>query len=81
LGIATEPIDVALAGEADRDYVLRLIRDRIKPQQQLGTTDDCRFAPFCDDVSTSRETAFAKICSRLQGTAMAAQELGLSVGR
>ena len=27
----------------------------------LGTCDDCGFAPFADDVSTSRDTAFAKI--------------------
>jgi 5-methyltetrahydropteroyltriglutamate--homocysteine methyltransferase len=29
------------------------------PLEQLGTTDDCGFSPFCDDVSTSRETALA----------------------
>ena len=34
------------------------------PEKQLGTTDDCGFAPFGDDVSTSRETAFAKITAR-----------------
>jgi 5-methyltetrahydropteroyltriglutamate--homocysteine methyltransferase len=106
---------LALAGERDRDYVLRIIRDRIKPHhrifvgvvspidprietpeevrdrilqaaryiplQQLGTTDDCGFSPFCDDTSTSRETAFAKIGARVRGTELAAQELGLSVGR
>lgn len=104
---------VALAGEPDREYVLRLISDRIKPHhrvfvgvvspinprietaeeirdrileaaryipiEQLGTTDDCGFAPFCDDTSTSRETAFAKIRSRVEGTALAAQELGVSL--
>ena len=41
------------------------------PLAQLGTTDDCGFSPFSDDVSTSRETAFAKIRSRVQGTRMA----------
>jgi 5-methyltetrahydropteroyltriglutamate--homocysteine methyltransferase len=104
---------VALASERDRAYVLRMIRDRLKPHQrvfvgvvspisarietpeevrdrileaaryipieQLGTTDDCGFAPFCDDESTSRETAFAKIKSRVQGTALAAAELGGTV--
>jgi 5-methyltetrahydropteroyltriglutamate--homocysteine methyltransferase len=103
---------IALAGEPDHEYVLKLIRDRIQPHhrifvgvispidprvetpeevrdrvlvaaryipiKQLGTTDDCGFAPFCDDTSTSRETAFAKIRSRVRGTALAAQELGLS---
>ncbi|HEX2210506.1 MAG TPA: hypothetical protein VHG93_22695 [Longimicrobium sp.] len=46
------------------------------PAEQLGTTDDCGFAPFSDDESTSRDTAFAKIRSRVLGTALAARELG-----
>jgi 5-methyltetrahydropteroyltriglutamate--homocysteine methyltransferase len=54
------------------------VRDRVIqasnyiPIDQLGTTDDCGFAPFSDDVSTSRETAFAKIRARVEGTALAA---------
>jgi 5-methyltetrahydropteroyltriglutamate--homocysteine methyltransferase len=101
---------VALAGEADREHVLRIIREYVKPDQrvfvgvispidpriesaeevrdrvleaaryipldQLGTTDDCGFAPFSDDRSTSRDTAFAKIRARVEGTALASQELG-----
>jgi 5-methyltetrahydropteroyltriglutamate--homocysteine methyltransferase len=47
------------------------------PLDQLGTTDDCGFAPFCDDVSTTRETAFAKIRARVEGTALAARTLGI----
>jgi 5-methyltetrahydropteroyltriglutamate--homocysteine methyltransferase len=53
------------------------IRDRILeaaryiPVEQLGTTDDCGFSPFCDDTSTTREKAFAKIRSRVEGTALA----------
>jgi 5-methyltetrahydropteroyltriglutamate--homocysteine methyltransferase len=47
------------------------------PIRQLGTTDDCGYSPFCDDTSTTRETAFAKIRARIQGTAMA--ELKLSI--
>lgn len=102
---------VALAGEKDPEYVLRIIRKYLKtdqrifvgvispidprletpegvcervleaaryiPLNQLGTTDDCGFSPFCDDTSTSRETAFAKIRARVMGTAMAARQLGL----
>ncbi len=49
----------------------------ILPVEQLGTTDDCGFAPFADDTSTARETAFGKIRSRVEGTALAARELGL----
>ena len=60
------------------------VRDRVLeaaqyiPVAQLGTTDDCGFAPFCDDTSTSRETAFAKIRARVEGTALASEVLGLS---
>ena len=45
------------------------------PLEQLGTTDDCGFSPFCDDVSTTRDTAFAKIRARVLGTALAAKRL------
>lgn len=45
------------------------------PVQQLGTTDDCGFSPFADDVSTSRDTAFAKIKARVEGTKLAEQKL------
>jgi 5-methyltetrahydropteroyltriglutamate--homocysteine methyltransferase len=101
---------VALAGERDRQRVLGIIREHLRPHQrvfvgviatidprietaeevrdrvleaarfipieQLGTTDDCGFAPFSDDTSTSREIAFAKIRARVRGTALAAEELG-----
>jgi 5-methyltetrahydropteroyltriglutamate--homocysteine methyltransferase len=46
------------------------------PLDQLGTTDDCGFSPFGDDTSTARETAFAKIRARVEGTELAARELG-----
>jgi 5-methyltetrahydropteroyltriglutamate--homocysteine methyltransferase len=58
------------------------VRDRILeaaayiPLAQLGTTDDCGFAPFSDDTSTSRDTAFAKIRARVLGTALAETALG-----
>ena len=41
------------------------------PVDQLGTTDDCGFSPFADDISTSRDIAFAKIKARVEGTRMA----------
>jgi 5-methyltetrahydropteroyltriglutamate--homocysteine methyltransferase len=59
------------------------VRDRVLtaadfiPVGQLGTTDDCGFSPFSDDVVSSRETAFAKIRARIQGTELAAAELGV----
>ena len=58
------------------------IRDRVLeaaeyiPPAQLGTTDDCGYAPFSDDTSTTRDTAFAKIRSRVRGTALAAATIG-----
>ncbi|MBN9381788.1 MAG: cobalamin-independent methionine synthase II family protein [Chitinophagaceae bacterium] len=39
--------------------------------EQLGTTDDCGFSPFADDISTSREMAFEKIKARIDGTRLA----------
>jgi 5-methyltetrahydropteroyltriglutamate--homocysteine methyltransferase len=53
------------------------VRDRVLeasefiPPAQLGTTDDCGFSPFGDDLSTARETAFAKIRARVEGTQLA----------
>jgi 5-methyltetrahydropteroyltriglutamate--homocysteine methyltransferase len=101
---------IALAGEKDRERVLKAIRAHLKPEQrvfvgvvapidprvetpeavcgrvleaaryipvgQLGTCDDCGFSPFCDDTTTSRETAFAKIRARVKGTALASKILG-----
>jgi 5-methyltetrahydropteroyltriglutamate--homocysteine methyltransferase len=46
------------------------------PTEQLGTTDDCGFAPFADDTSTAREVAFKKIQARVEGTELAARALG-----
>lgn len=57
------------------------VRDRVLeaakyiPLDQLGTTDDCGFAPFSDDTSTSRGTAFAKVKARVIGTRLAAEIL------
>lgn len=45
------------------------------PAVQLGTTDDCGFAPFADDTSTARDLAFAKISARVRGTALAADRI------
>ena len=46
------------------------------PLERLGTTDDCGFSPFGDDISTARETAFAKISARVIGTQLASEKLG-----
>lgn len=60
--------------EEVRDMVLRAAS--VIPIDQLGTTDDCGFAPFGDDTSTSREIAFAKMRARIDGTHMAEDVLG-----
>ena len=60
--------------EEIRDRVLAAAR--YLPVDQLGTTDDCGFSPFSDDTSTSRDTAFAKIRARVEGTALAAAAIG-----
>lgn len=71
----TDPVDPRIeTPEEVRDRVLAAARHI--PVDQLGTCDDCGFAPFADDMSTSRATAFAKIAARVQGTAMAAEALG-----
>jgi 5-methyltetrahydropteroyltriglutamate--homocysteine methyltransferase len=58
------------------------VRDRVLevseyiPLEQLGTTDDCGSAPFSDNTSTSRDTAFAKIRARVLGTDLAVNLIG-----
>ena len=59
--------------EEIRDIILEAA-EMISPEQ-LGTTDDCGFSPFADDLSTSRDTAFAKIKSRIEGTKLAEEKL------
>ena len=72
----TDPIDPRVERpEEVRDRVMQAARF-IGPAN-LGTTDDCGFSPFGDDTSTSRDTAFAKIRARVEGTQLASQALGL----
>ena len=59
--------------EEIRDIILEAA-EMISPEQ-LGTTDDCGFSPFADDLSTSRDTAFSKIKSRIEGTKLAEEKL------
>jgi len=70
-----DPINPEIETAAQvRDRVLEAAS--ILPIAQLGTTDDCGFAPFADDVSTAREIAFSKIQARVEGTKLAAHVLG-----
>ena len=71
-----DPIDPRVeTAEEVRDRILEAAQ--FIPADRLGTTDDCGFAPFGDDISTSRETAFAKIRARVEGTTLASERLGV----
>jgi 5-methyltetrahydropteroyltriglutamate--homocysteine methyltransferase len=61
-----------------RDEICEMVLEAAKyiSPDQLGTTDDCGFSPFADDISTAREVAFAKIKARVEGTALAEGKLG-----
>jgi 5-methyltetrahydropteroyltriglutamate--homocysteine methyltransferase len=72
----TDPIDPRVeTPEEVRDRVLEAAE--FIPVGQLGTCDDCGFAPFADDTSTTRDTAFAKIAARVRGTELASAALGV----
>ncbi len=72
----TDPISPKVETPTEvRDRILEAARF-IDPAH-LGSTDDCGFSPFGDDVSTSRDTAFAKIRARVEGNALASKELGV----
>jgi len=72
----TDPISSRIeTAEEVKERILEAIE--YIPAEHLGTTDDCGFSPFCDDISTSRDTAFAKISARVEGTKLAAQILGM----
>jgi 5-methyltetrahydropteroyltriglutamate--homocysteine methyltransferase len=72
----TDPINPTIETPQEvRDRVLEAAK--FIAIESLGTTDDCGFSPFADDTSTSRETAFAKVKSRVEGTILAAKVLGV----
>jgi hypothetical protein len=55
---------------------------RLEPLYDAAVKDTvARFeatgSPFCDDRTTSRDTAFAKIRARVDGTRLASQALGV----
>jgi len=62
-----------------------LLASKYIPVERLGSTDDCGFSPFSIDVKPkhgspdfARDVAFQKIESRVKGTQMASEELGLN---
>lgn len=76
LGV-TNVLDPRVESPSDiRDLILEAA-EKI-PVEQLGTTDDCGFSPFADDISTARDIAFAKIRARIAGTQLAEAALSKS---
>jgi methionine synthase II (cobalamin-independent) len=64
-----------------------MLASKYIPKERLGSTDDCGFSPFSIDVKpkhgspdVARDIAFQKIKSRVEGTRMASEKLGLSRG-
>ena len=62
-----------------------LLASKYIPAHRLGSTDDCGFSPFSIDVKpkhgspdVARDIAFQKIASRVQGTSMASEKLGVA---
>jgi methionine synthase II (cobalamin-independent) len=71
------------SAEEVRDQLVRAAN--FIPKERLGSTDDCGFSPFSIDEKPNhgspdyaREVAFQKITNRVEGTRMAAEELGIS---
>ena len=62
-----------------------LLASKYIPVERLGSTDDCGFSPFSIDVKPkhgspdfARDVAFQKIESRVKGTQMASEQLGIA---
>jgi methionine synthase II (cobalamin-independent) len=72
---------VESAGEV-RDALVRAAN--FIPAERLGATDDCGFSPFSIDEKPNhgspdyaRDVAFQKIANRVEGTKLAAEQLGV----
>ncbi len=72
------------SAEEVRDELVRA--SNYIPKERLASTDDCGFSPFSIDEKPNhgspdyaRDVAFQKITNRVQGTRMAAEQLGVSI--
>lgn len=71
--------------ESPQEVADQLVRaSNFIPKEQLGSTDDCGFSPFSIDEKPNygspdyaRDVAFEKIKSRVEGSRLAAEKLGL----
>lgn len=66
----TNPADPQVESARQVADRLLLAAEYLGPER-LGSTDDSGFAPFYDDTRISRETAFAKIRARVEGSVLA----------
>jgi 5-methyltetrahydropteroyltriglutamate--homocysteine methyltransferase len=73
LGVTNVLVPRVETPEEIRDTILEAAETI--PVSQLGTTDDCGFSPFADDISTARDIAFAKIKARVDGTKLAEEAI------
>ena len=73
IGAIDETIECA---DSVRGRILDAV-EHLGAAEGFGTTGDRGFSPFADDVATARETAFAKIKARVDGTRLAADKLGI----
>ena len=63
-------------GMAESSWLsLSLVASKDIPLDQPGTTDDCGFYPFSDDVAAIRDTAFPKIIAPILDTRLAYDQL------
>lgn len=72
------------SAEEVRDELVRAAN--YMPKERMGSTDDCGFSPFSIDEKPNhgspdyaRDVAFQKITNRVEGTRMAAEQLGVSI--
>jgi len=83
IGVINPQSPVIETPEQVRDDLL--LAAKYIPVDRLGSTDDCGFSPFSIDVKPkhgspdfARDVAFQKIESRIKGTQMASEELGVA---
>jgi len=73
--------------ESPQEIAAALVRAaNFIPKERLGATDDRGFSPFSIDEKPNhgspdyaREVAFQKIANRVQGTKLAAEQLGIAI--
>ena len=75
MALATEPIGSMPRPRELLEEIGARVQDRISQGELDALFEEA--VPFGDDVSTARETAFAKIRARVTGTELASRELGV----